>query len=49
MVKKIKVNAVFNKANGQLTFSIPKKKISKKMFSDIKTNKKLKISLEGMK
>lgn len=48
MAKKFKVNLITNKANGQMNFSLPKKKLSKKLLADITKSKKIKITIEGM-
>lgn len=45
-MKILKVNLRTNKANGQINFSIPKKKFSKKGIADLSKSKELKIRLE---
>ena len=46
MSKKILLPVNFNKKNGQMTISLPKKKISNKVLEKIKLNKNVKLSME---
>lgn len=48
MVKGFKVNIFKNKSNGQFNFSIPKKKLSKKMLFNLSKAKKMKINIEKL-
>lgn len=45
MGKKITVKPVFNKKNGQINFSLPKKKLSKDFIKNSKNIKGIKIKL----
>jgi len=47
MAKKFDVKLIINKRNGQMNFSLPKRKLSKKNIYDLKNSKKIKISIEG--
>jgi len=49
MVKLFKIKPIINKKNGQINFSLPRKKLSKKILKDLKLNpyKKFMIRLEG--
>lgn len=47
MNKILNLKAIINKKNGQINFSIPKKKISKKLANDIITKKIIKINIWG--
>lgn len=46
MGKPLRVGVFKNKKNGQINFSLPKKKMSKKMLLDIGKAKTIKISIE---
>ena len=46
MVKVLNLKVRINKSNGQMNFSIPKKKLSKKKLKEIFATKKIKISIE---
>lgn len=46
MVKVFNIKPVINKKNGQINFSLPKRKLSKKQLIEIKDGKILKIKLE---
>jgi hypothetical protein len=45
MAKLIKAKVVFNKTNGQMNISIPKKKISKLKLNEIKRTKLIRIKI----
>jgi hypothetical protein len=45
MSSKLKIPVVFNKNNGQINFSLPKKKISKESLDDIIKNKCIKLKI----
>jgi len=47
MVNQFDVKLIHNKKNGQFNISIPKKKLSKKNMIDLKSAKRIKISIEG--
>lgn len=49
MDKSIDVKAIFNKKNGQVNISLPKKKMSQKTINSLKLNPHLRIKLEGVK
>ena len=46
--KKIKVKPILNKLNGQVNFSLPKRKFSKKQFADISKSKSITIKIEKL-
>ena len=46
MVKKLNLNISINKRTGQLTTSLPKKKLSKKKLKEILKTKKIRIELK---
>ena len=45
-LRKIDLKAVINKANGQINFSMPKKKIDKKVLDKIQQNKSITFLME---
>jgi hypothetical protein len=45
MNSKLKISVVFNKTNKQISFSLPKKKISKESLDDIIKNKYIKFKI----
>jgi len=49
MAKKFNVKLIVNKKNGQMNFSLPKKKLSKKDLFNLTKSKKIKISIEEFK
>jgi len=42
-MQEMKLKAIINKCNGQINISLPKKKISKELFKEIKRGKKISI------
>lgn len=46
MARKLNLNIVVNKRTGQLTTSIPKKKLSMKTLKEIMKTKKVKVELQ---
>lgn len=44
--KKVKVVPILNKSNGQVNISLPKRKFSKKQFTDILKSKSITIKIE---
>jgi len=46
--KKVKVKPILNKSNGQINFSLPKRKFSKKQFTDILKSKSMTIKIEKL-
>lgn len=48
MKKSLIVNAVINKRNGQINFSVPKKKISLSLKNKILNDKKMRIKIEDI-
>lgn len=48
-MKLFNLKPTINKKNGQINFSLPKRKLSKKIISEILLKKKIKIKLEEMK
>ena len=48
LFKRIKVKPILNKSNGQLNFSLPKRKFSKKQFANISKSKSITIQIEKL-
>ena len=48
MGEKVSVKLIKNKANGQLNFSLPKKKFSKKLLADLSKAKVMNISIDKL-
>ena len=48
MAKKIDVKLIVNKSNGQMNFSLPKKKISKETLANIMRSKKMRIEIDKL-
>jgi len=48
MSKELNLRPVINKKNGQINFSIPKKKLSKKLLGDIMGKKIITVKLEHL-
>lgn len=46
--KKIKVKPILNKSNGQINFSLPKRRFSEKQFKDILKSKEITIKIEKL-
>lgn len=48
MGKVFKIKPIINKRNGQINFSLPKRKLSKKQIIEIEGGKSIKIKLEDL-
>ena len=48
MSKTFKIKPIINRKNGQINFSLPRKKLSKKQIIDLEDGKLIKIKLEEL-